>query len=192
MKQLLFLFLFLLVSTPFLGIAQDQDCDYKIQVDTEDQIFKLTNEQLTEFLLGRDRNIFIYFSLMQEAEIKSLVIQVSVNAQEMPPLMCFNKDSRVSFKLEDGSFASLRYLGVENCGRQTENKETLNNSNSEAAFLLDEGSIKRLKTSKIVSMRITTMQTDFDVDFQNVLSNNQIPVPIYPKEFFLNNLKCLE
>ncbi|WP_432410716.1 hypothetical protein [Rasiella sp. SM2506] len=190
MKQLLFLVLFM--SAPFFGISQNQNCDFKIQVDTEDEVFKLTKEQLAEFLLGKDRNIFIYFSLMQEAAIKSLVIQVSVNAKEMPPLLCFNKDSRVSFKLEDGSFASLRYLGVENCGRQTENKETLNNSNSEAAFLLDEASMKRLAASKIVSMRITTMRTDFDIDFQDVLSNSQIPVPIYPKEFFLNNLKCLE
>tara|TARA_A100000171_G_scaffold27147_2_gene25327 strand:- start:81 stop:653 length:573 start_codon:yes stop_codon:yes gene_type:complete len=190
MKQLLFLFL--VFVTPVLGVAQDQDCNFKVQVETEEEVFKLTNEQLTEFLVGRERNIFIYFSLMQEDAIKSLVIQVSVNAKEMPPLMCFNKDSRVSFKLEDGSFASLRYLGVENCGRQTENEETLNNSTSEAAFLLDEGSIERLKTSKIVSMRITTMRTDFDITFQNVLSNNQIPIPIYPKEFFMNNLKCLE
>ncbi len=190
MKQLLFLILIL--SAPIFGTAQNQDCNYKIQVDTEDEIFKLTKEQLAEFLVGSDRNIFIYFSLMQEAAVKSLVIQVSVNAKEMPPLMCFNKDSRVSFKLEDGSFVSLRYLGVENCGRQTENQETLNNSNSEAAFLLDETSVSRLAASKIVSMRITTMRTDFDVDFQNVLSNNQIPIPIYPKEFFLNNLKCLD
>lgn len=190
MKKLLFLFLVLCI--PILGFSQDKECDYKIQIDTEEEIFKLTNEQLTEFLLARDRNIFIYFSLMQEAAVKSLVIQVSVNAKEMPPLLCFNKDSRVSFKLENGSYASLRYLGVENCGRLTESTETLNNSKSEAAFLLDDVATKLLKTSKIVSMRITTMQTDFDVDFQNVLSNNQIPIPIYPKEFFMNNLKCLE
>lgn len=184
--------IFLVVSTTIVGFSQDQDCDYKIQIDTEDEIFKLTNEQLTEFLIGKDRNIFIYFSLMREADKKSLVIQVSVNAKEMPPLMCFNKDSRVSFKLEDGSFASLGYLGTEDCGRQKENSETLHNSTSEASFLLDEGSISRLTRSKILSMRITTMRTDFDIDFQTVLSNNQISVPIYPKEFFMNNLKCLE
>jgi hypothetical protein len=184
--------IFLLVSATVIGFSQDQDCDYKIQIDTEDEIFKLTNEQLTEFLIGKDRNVFIYFSLMREADIKSLVIQVSVNAKEMPPLMCFNNDSRVSFKLEDGSFASLGYLGVEDCGRQTESIETLNNSASEASFLLDEGSIVRLTASRIVSMRITTMRTDFDIDFQAVLSNNQILAPIYPKEFFINNLKCLE
>jgi|GEM_PF-565604 len=190
MKYLLTLFL--LVSTIATSFSQQPDCDYKILIDTEDEIFKLTNEKLTEFLLGRDRNIFIYFSLMQEEAVKSLVIQVSVNAKEMPPLMCFNKDSRVSFKLEDGSFVSMRYLGVENCGRLIENEETLHNSVSEAAFLLDDISIKRLEKSKITSMRITTMQTDFDIDFQNVLSNDQIPIPIYPKEFFMNTLKCLE
>lgn len=175
-----------------MGFSQNKNCDYKIQVDTDDEIFKLTNEKLAEYLLGVDKNVFIYFSLMREAAVKSLVIQISVNAKEIPPLMCFNKDSRVSFKLEDGSFVSLRYLGVENCGRQTENEKTLNNSVSEAAFLLDETSLQRLEASKITSMRMTTMQTDFDVTFQEVLSNTQIPFPIYPKEFFMNNLKCLD
>ncbi|MAM28990.1 MAG: hypothetical protein CMC13_08185 [Flavobacteriaceae bacterium] len=175
-----------------LGFSQEEACNYKIQVDTDEEVFKLTNEQLTEFLVGKDRNVFIYFSLMRENDVKSLVIQVSVNAKEMPPILCFNKDSRVSFALEDGSFASLRYLGEVTCGRQTENTDTLNNSTSEAAFLLDEVGIERLQQSKIASMRITTMKTNFDVSFQDVLSNDQIPNPIYPKEFFLNNLKCLE
>ena len=184
--------LILLISTTLVGFSQNEDCNYKIQIDTEEEVFKLTNEKLTDYLLGTDKNVFIYFSLMREEDVKSLVIQVSVNAKEKPPLMCFNKDSRVTFKLEDGSYASLRYLGVENCGRLTENEETLNNSTSEAAFLLDETNIKRLEASKISSMRITTMQTDFDIDFQEVLSNSQIPIPIYPKEFFMNSLKCLE
>jgi hypothetical protein len=190
MKHLVTLFFIVVTTLPLF--SQTKECDYKIQIDTDEEIFKLTNEQLTEFLVGRERNIFIYFSLMREGAVKSLVVQISVNAKEMPPLLCFNKDSRVSFALEDGSYASLRYLGTENCGRQTENEETLNNSVSEAAFLLDETSIKRLEASKITSMRMTTMQTDFDVNFQEVLSNTQIPIPIYPKEFFMNNLKCLE
>ena len=174
------------------GIAQNQDCDYKIQIDTEEEIFVLTNPQLTEYLLGLERNVFIYFSLMKEGDVKSLVIQTSVNAKEIPPILCFNKDSRVTFKLEDGSYASLGYLGVENCGRQTENKETLHNSTSEAAFLLDELNLERLSTSKIIAMRITTMQTNFDIVFQELISNEEIPTPIYPKEFFMNSLKCLE
>ena len=188
MKVLLTVLLFCSV----LGFSQTEDCNYKIQIDTDEETFKLTNEQLTEFLLARDRNVFIYFSLMREDDVKSLVMQVSVNSKEMPPILCFNKDSRVSFKLEDGSFASLRYLGEVSCGRQTENTETLNNSTSEAAFLIDEASANRLLQAKISSMRITTMKTNFDVTFQEVLSNNQIEQPIYPKEFFVTNLKCLE
>lgn len=189
MKFLLSLFI---LCSSLIGLAQTEDCSYKIQIDTDEETFKLTNEELTEFLVGRDRNVFIYFSLMREDAVKSLVMQVSVNAKEIPPILCFNKDSRVSFELEDGSFASLRYLGEVTCGRQVENSETLNNSTSEAAFLLDDASEKRLLQSKITSMRITTMKTNFDVTFQDVLSNAQIENPIYPKEFFLKYLKCLE
>ncbi len=189
MKKIVFLLL--LVCTPIIGFSQGQDCNYKIQIDTDDEVFKLTNPLLAEYLFGLERNVFIYFSLMREDNVKSLVIQTSVNAKEMPPLLCFNKDSRVTFKLEDGSYASLRYLGDENCGRQTQNEETLHNSTSEAAFLLDPLSIERLSSSRIASMRITTMRTNFDIAFQELISNEEIPFPIYPKEFFINSLKCL-
>lgn len=183
----------LLLFTAMVGYGQESDCNYKLQVDTEAEQFVLTNAELAEYMLGLERTVFIYFSLMKEADVKSLVIQLSVNAKkQVPPMMCFNKDSRVSFQLEDGSFVSLRYLGDELCGRQTENEDTLHNSTSEAAFFLDETSLKRLSESEILSMRLTTMRTNFDVAFQDVLSNEELPVPIYPKEFFLNYLQCLE
>lgn len=187
-KVSIVLFLFMAIT----GFSQTEECDYKIQVDTEDEKFLLTNASLAEFMVGSDKTIFIYFSLMKEGDVKSLVLEVSVNAKEMPPVLCFNKDSRISFQLEDGSFASLRYLGEVNCGRQTNNEDTLDNSTSEAAFYLDETNLERLSEAKISSMRITTMKTNFDIGFQEVISNPQIDTPIYPKEFFLNNLQCLE
>ena len=190
MKKIVLL-LFLL--TTVLSYAQATDCDYKLKIDTEEEKFLLTNAELAEYMLGLDKTVFIYFSLMKEEDVKSLVLQISANAKkDVPPIMCFNKDSRVSFKLEDGSFVSLRYLGEELCGRQTENEDTLHNSTSEAAFYIDETNLQRLASSKITSMRITTMRTDFDVVFQEVLSNEGIPEPIYPKEFFLNHLQCLQ
>jgi len=186
-KLLLPLFLLYLLT----GYSQDS-CNYKIQVDTESEQFTLTHEVLADYMLGKNQTVFIYFSLMKEDTIRSLVLQLSLNAAEMPPIACFNKDSRVSFELDNGSFVSLRYLGEVNCGRQSEPKDALKNSTSEAAFYIDDKSMLMLKESKLKSMRLTTMKTNFDIEFQNLISNSIIKEPVYPKEFFLNNLSCVE
>ena len=189
MNKLLLLLIFTFVFSPSFG---QNDCNYKLNVDTDEEVFKLTHEELAEFMMGKDQNVFIYFSLMKEGDIKSMVLQISVNAKEPPPILCFDRNSRVSFRLQDGSYSSLRYLGEVNCGRQTKNEKALDNSTSEAAFLLDKDNLERLRNTPIESMRITTMKTNFDIEFQNVISNSEIIEPIYPKEFFVKNLSCLD
>jgi hypothetical protein len=181
----------LLLVTVHEGYSQ-VECEYKIKIDSAEEIFKLTPEQLVEFMFNKDQNVFIYFSLMREGDIKSMVLQISLNSREMPQILCFDQNSRVSFKLRDGSFASLRYLGDVNCGRQTRNEETLHNSSSEAAFLLDEVNLERLRATPMESMRISTMKANFDIDFKNIISNRDLPEPIYPKEFFVKYSACLD
>lgn len=174
-----------------LSFAQDE-CSYKINVDTEEENFKLTTEQLVEYELSRTQSVFIYFSLMREGDLSSLVMQISLNALEMPPIMCFDKKSRITFLLEDGSYVSLPYLDEVNCGRQTDHENQLDNSTSEAAFFMNEESMVKLMESALKSMRITSMNTNFDIEFKRVLSNPAIEVPIYPQEYFINNLGCIE
>jgi hypothetical protein len=178
----------LLISTNY---AQG-DCDYKINVDTEEETFKLTREQLVEFELSNTESAFIYFSLMRESGLSSLVLQISLNALEMPPIMCFDKKSRITFKLENGSYVSLPYLDEINCGRQTDHEDQLDNSTSEAAFFMNEKSTEMLKGSPVETMRITSMNTNFDFNIKMVLSNPAIEQPIYPREYFINNLDCIE
>jgi hypothetical protein len=173
------------------GFSQE-DCDYKIRVETEEETFILTDEELVEYMLSTKESVFIYFSLMRQNEYSSLVLQISLNAIEMPPIMCFDNKSRITFKMVDGTFVSLPYLDEVNCGRQTEHDNTLNNSISEAAFFIDASAAERLKSTQIESMRITSMKTNFDVEFQNVISNKDIPVPIYPKEYFIATLGCIQ
>ena len=189
MKNLVIIFLFL--GTIHMGYSQ-VDCDYKIEIESTDEIFKLTQEHLVEFMFNKDQNVFIYFSLMREADVKSMVLQISLNSREMPQILCFDQNSRVSFKLRDGSFASLRYLGDVNCGRQTINEGTLHNRSSEAAFLLDDVNLERLRATPIESMRISTMKANFDIDLKNIISNKDLPKPIYPKEFFVKYSACLD
>jgi len=189
MKNSLILILFLLVTT--LANSQE-DCTYKLILDTDEESFKLTEEKLMEFILTPNENVFIYFSLLREADISSLILQISINAKEMPPIMCFDKKSRLSFKMTDGSFVSLPYLDEVNCGRQTDYEDQLDNSVSEAAFYMDVANMERLRAVQIESMRLTSMKTHFDIAFQNVLSNSEIETPIYPKEYFINTLGCIE
>jgi len=175
------------------GLAYGQnDCNYKINVDTNDELFKLTQEQLMDYELSSTQSAFIYFSLMRESELSSLVLQISLNALEMPPIMCFDNKSRVTFKLKDGNFVSLPYLDEVNCGRQTDHEDQLDNSTSEAAFFMNEESILKLKASPIETMRITSMNTNFDFKLKSVLSNPAIEQPIYPREYFINSLSCIE
>ncbi len=189
MKQMIVRLMFFMVVAM---LSAQEDCAYKINVDLENEQFRLTNEKLVEYELGQGNSVFIYFSLMKQDKMNSLVAQISLNAIEMPPIMCFDSKSRISFKLEDGSFVSLPYLDEVNCGRQTDYEDQLDNSTSEAAFFMDTESIMRLRSSELVSMRITSMNTHFDMDFKSVISNATIPQPIYPKEFFTQNLKCLD
>lgn len=189
MNRIIILFTLLLACNS--AFSQDS-CDFKIKVETEEEIFKLTEERLMEYMLAPKESVFIYFSLMRQNDYSSLVLQISLNAMEMPPIMCFDNKSRVTFKLKDGSFVSLPYLDKVNCGRQTDHDNQLDNSTSEAAFFIDSTAVSNLKTSEIESMRITTMKTNFDVVFQNVISNKEIEEPIYPKEYFIKTMQCIE
>lgn len=172
------------------GLAQE--CSYKINVEMDEETFKLTKETLVEFMLSPTESVFIYFSLMKDSGVSSLILQISLNAREMPPIMCFDKKSRLSFKMVDGSFLSLPYLDDVNCGIQTEYEDQFDNSTSEAAFYIDPTNLAKFKTIEIETMRITSMNTHFDIDFQKVISNKDIPVPIYPREYFINHLSCIE
>lgn len=182
--------LLMLVVTP-VTFAQN-DCDYKINVDTDEEKFQLTQEILTEFLVGRNQTVFIYLSLMRQENVKSVVLHLSLNAMQLPPKVCYNDSSRLSFALEDGSFVSAPYLGEETCGRQTQGEETMSNSISEASFYLDDFALEKLSNSSLKTMRITTMNQNYDINFQEVLSNEQITEPIYPREYFIKNLKCIQ
>lgn len=189
MKRYIVLLGAILVTT---GLSAQNSCNYRIQIDTEEEVFKITEEKLVEFMLAPKNSVFIYFSLMKQDEYASLVMQVSVNAVEMPPIMCFDSRSRVTFKLADDSYVALPYLDDVNCGEQTDHTDRLDNSTSEAAFFIDESAMEKLQQSEIVSMRLTSMKTNFDVEFQKVISNQDIPVPIYPREYFINTLHCVE
>lgn len=173
------------------AVAQN-DCDYKINVDTDEEKFQLTQEILTEFIVGGNQTVFIYFSLMREENVKSVVLHLSLNAMQLPPKVCYNDKSRLSFALEDGSFVSVPYLGEVTCGRQTQGEETMSNSTSEASFYMDDFALEKLSSSPMKTIRITTMNQNYDVNLQDVISNDQITEPIYPKEYFINNLKCIE
>ena len=161
-------------------------CDYKINVDTQEEIFQLTQESLIDFTVREKKTIFVYFSLMKQDSVKSVVLSISLNSQEIPPLICYNKKSRISFKLEDSTYVSAPYLGVDVCARQSKGENTMNNSTSEASFYLDSLAVERLSKSPIESLRIGSLNTNFDLKLIEVISNEQLANPIYPKEFFIN------
>ena len=183
----------LLVVLFFYCAARAQSsCDYKINVDTQEEIFKLTQESLIDFTVGEKKTIFVYFSLMQQDSVKSVVLSISLNSQEIPPLICYNKKSRISFKLDNGTFVSAPYLGVDVCARQSKQENAMHNSTSEASFYLDSLAQERLSTSAIESLRIGSLNANFDLKLTEVISNEQLANPIYPKEFFINTLPCIE
>lgn len=189
MKLKLFLFGLLVFGSI---TAQNNTCDIKINVDTEEEIFKLTQEQLVEYLISNNQTVFLYFSLMRENDIKSLVLQVSLNSAKMPPVLCFNKDSRITFKLSSGDYVPMRFLGEKICGRENDYENSLKNTTSEGAFLISPEYIPLLKEHTLESMRLTTFANNFDIVFQELISNSEIKYPIYPKEFFIKNLECIE
>ncbi|MGK0386365.1 MAG: hypothetical protein ACI849_000975 [Patiriisocius sp.] len=185
--NLLLLILFFTIAT----IAQDS-CDYKINVDTEEEVFQLTQESLIDFTVGDKKTVFVYFSLMKEGNVKSVVLSISLNSEEIPPLICYDKKSRISFQLSNGEYVSAPYLGIDTCGRQTKDENAINNSISEASFYLDEVALKRLVNSPVERLRISTLKNNFNLVLRDVISNDQLKKSIYPKEFFINSLPCIE
>ena len=184
--------LFLLLVCIYCFATAQSTCDYKINVDTQEEIFQLTQESLIDFTVGDKKTIFVYFSLMKQDSVKSVVLSISLNSQEIPPLICYNKKSRITFKLEDGTYVSAPYLGVDVCARQSKLENTIHNSTSEASFYLDSLAQKRLSRAPIESLRIGSLNTNFDLKLVEVISNDQLANPIYPKEFFINTLPCIE
>ena len=188
MKYNLLLFLVL-----FTCIVKAQNpCDYKINVDTEDEVFQLTQESLIDYTVASKKTIFVYFSLMKQETVKSVVLSISLNSEEIPPLICYDKKSRISFLLSNGVYVSVPYLGIETCGRQSRDENAMNNSTSEASFYLDDTALERLAISPVESLRISTVKANFDLALIDVISNQELEAPIYPKEFFINTLPCIE
>ncbi|MFT5254974.1 MAG: hypothetical protein ACJAYD_000967 [Patiriisocius sp.] len=173
-------------------LSAQSSCDYKINVDTEDEIFQLTHESLIDYTVGAKKTIFVYFSLMKEKTVKSVVLSISLNSEEIPPLICYDKKSRISFLLSNGVYVSAPYLGIATCGRQSSGENAMNNSTSEASFYLDDIALERLASSPIESLRIATLKANFDLSLLDVISNEQLETSIYPKEFFINTLPCIE
>ncbi len=68
----------------------------------------------------------------------------------------------------------------------------MNNSTSEASYYLDDIALERLASSPIESLRIATLKANFDLSLLDVISNEQLETSIYPKEFFINTLPCIE
>ena len=58
----------------FGSVTAQNSCDYKINVDTQEELFQLTQESLIDFTVGDKKTIFVYFSLMKQDSVKSVVL----------------------------------------------------------------------------------------------------------------------
>ena len=56
--------LFIIFFTLLNGVFAQEDCDFKIQYEDEEEVFLLTQERLTEYMVGKGQTVFIYFSLI--------------------------------------------------------------------------------------------------------------------------------
>ena len=133
--------------------AAQSTCNYKINVDTQEEIFQLTQESLIDFTVREKKTIFVYFSLMKQDSVKSVVLSISLNSQEIPPVICYNKKAEFLSNLKTVLMFLHPYLGVDVCARQSKGENTMQNSTSEASFYLDSLAVERLSKSPIESLR---------------------------------------
>ncbi len=115
------------------------------------------------------------------------------STQDLEPI-CFEKGSRLSFSLKDGSIVSIPQVDEKICGVKFYDEDSgFTTISNFAKFVLTQNAFDTLIKSEIVLMKINS--TDFEKTFvlKDELTQTQADstMTTNPSRFFINNIECM-
>ncbi|RRO14012.1 hypothetical protein [Flavobacteriaceae bacterium 14752] len=115
------------------------------------------------------------------------------SSQNLEPI-CFEKGSRLSFSLKDGSIVSIPQIEEKICGIKSYDKKTNYTSISNyAKFILTQEAFDSLVKSEIILIKISS--TDFNKTFvlkdELIQTRADSTITTNPSRFFIDNIKCM-
>ena len=190
MKNLL---IALLILTGTISLAQNKECKIDFEEKTDSTYIKKTVEVLVhERVFGNNKEM-IFFSLLVSDGIPMLGFQQIQKSTEFIPALCFDKNSKIIFQLENGKFVTLINSGQGNCSSLNYDPETKSNIKIITNyFLFINENYEELTKSPISLMRVNFVGLKKDIAFKNNIDSELLNSSSNPSNYFINYLHCVE
>ena len=188
-NYILVLFLF----TVTFSFAQKKDCKIYFEEKTDSTYIKKTSEVLIhERVFGNNKEM-IFFSLLNSEGVPMLGLQQIQKSTEFIPALCFDKNSKIIFQLENGKFVTLVNSSQENCSSLTYHATTKSNIKIITNyFLFVKDNYEDLKKSPISIMRIIYVADKKDIALKNKMTSELLKDTSAPSSYFIDYLHCIE
>lgn len=188
-NYILTLFLF----TITLSFAQKKDCLLDFEEKTDSTYIKKTADILIhERVFGNSKEM-VFFSLLNSDGVPMLGLQQIQKSKDFIPALCFDKNSKIIFQLENGKIISLINSNQENCSSFSYDVETKSNIKVITSyFLFLKDNYEELKKSPISLMRIKFVGESRDIVLKSNLDSELLKTKSSPSNYFVDYLNCVE
>lgn len=188
-KYILFLILFSISITS----AQKKDCLLDFEEKTDSTYIKKTADILIYEKVFGNSSEMIFFSLINSDGTPLLGFQQIQKSKDFIPVVCFDKNSKIIFQLENGKIITLINSGQESCSAFSRDEQS--NSNIKIItnyFMFLKESYEELKKSPISLMRIKYVANSKDIVIKNTLNSELLKSTTTPSNYFMDYLHCVE
>ncbi|WP_320814706.1 hypothetical protein [Flavobacterium sp.] len=188
MKYLLFILLSITLS-----FAQDKNCIYDYEEETDSIFVKVLPEKLIyERVYGNIKEM-IHFVLINNNGVPTLNLQYIQTSKDFITASCLDKTSRIVFQLANGKIVTLISNNEEVCNNLIYNKEDKNNIRIlDGYFLFTKNNYEELKKSPVHLMRIQFTNGAKDFVIKKEIQSELLNTTYYPEKIFIDFLNCLE
>lgn len=186
----------LIIFALFIGISswsQKKDCKFDFEEKTDSTYLKKTTDILVYERIFGNNNEMIFFSLLNSNGTPMLSFQQIQKSTEFIPAICFDKNSKIYFQLENGKIISLINASEDNCS--SFNYDSASKSNIKVItnyFLFIKDNYDELKKSPISLMRINYVGDKKDIVLKTEINSELLKEKYNPSNYFIDYLDCIK
>lgn len=188
MKRLI-LVLFVLISNQFFA---QLPCEYSVNTKDSLGTYKSTKEYMVYEKNFAGNKSYIFVSLISAEGTPALKLQLIQKSKDFIKAKCFDKNSRLSFQLNNGKVVTLINIENDNCGTMVRDDQGFDNRLLVGNFMFVKGSFEDLKNSPTNLMRIKFMTDVQDYVFRKEFTAEMDEKVYQPESYFINYLSCIE
>ena len=189
MKSFLALVFFFLQLSSY---AQ-KDCEYSTNVTDTIGTYKATPDYLMSEKIFAGKSAYLFFSLVNENGTPFLKVQLIQKSNDFIRATCLDANSKIYLQLVNGKIITLLHTNTENCGTMLRiEEENMNTRITAGNFLFMKGSIEDLKASPVSMVRIKYLTETVDYVMKKEFVSELLKTTLYPENYFVNHLKCID